>query len=172
MSLISSAATVSLSILMVAGFACGGEQGAAPTPTVTAEPTATVEETVQATPTQTFVNCPPPSEGKGNIAGIILWNEGSWVDEFGTRAILDLYPTGSHEDIAGLKYLEGVRAAKTTADIDGNFCFRNIEPGEYFISRGCPNVAYLGVYINVTVTEGETYWLSFDPHGTCTNPRY
>lgn len=91
------------------------------------------------------------------------------MDEFHTRASLSLYPAGSFYEMGGIKYLGGAITARTTADLDGNFCFRNIEPGEYLIQRECPTT-YSGVYFNVTVTEGETYWRAFDPYDTCINP--
>jgi hypothetical protein len=166
-----------LGALLVSGIACGEGQGAEPTPTATVEPTATTETaaTVESTPTATDESCPPPSEGNANIKGVIMWNGQPWVDEFGTRAIVKLYPIDSFtESMGSLKFLEGGITDRTTADFDGSFCFHDIEPGEYYIVRDCPtgySAASRGPY---TVKDGQVYvgnWpilsVTFDPYESC-----
>ena len=163
------AVTLLLGVLLVSGLACaGGGTGSEPTPT----PTPTTTVTVEATPTVTSVACPSPSGGKGNIAGKIVWNGKPWGDEFSTRAILKLYPPDAYTNLSGVLYLTGSSTAVTTADLDGNFCFHDLEPGTYCVQRDCPPGSSSGTLVLwlITVVEGQTYWREFDPYDICTHP--
>lgn len=167
------AVTLLLGVLIVSGLACaGGGKGSEPTPTPTPTPTATVE----ATPIATSVACPPPSEGKANIAGTLLYNGKPWGDEFGTRATIKLYtPDAYSQRSTGHSYINGSATATTTTDFCGNFCFHDIEPGYYCVNRKCPGDCppECGGVGNVnwcfTVVEGQNYYRCFDPYYTCTH---
>lgn len=158
-----------LGLLLVSGLACAdGGKGSEPTPT----PTLTTTATVEATPTATSVTCQPPSEGKANIWGTLLWNGSPWGNEFGTRASLKLYTSDDFYQIAGISYVNGSAAASTTTDFCGHFCFHDIEPGEYYISRNCPpGCGGVGGALcgPITVVEGQSCYRCFDPYYTCTH---
>ena len=152
----------------MAGGACGGGQDAdyIPFPISTAVPTVTIE----ATPTATVSGCPLPAEGKGNIAGILVWNGKPWASEFGTVTNLKLYSTAiltqSEED------REFTSTATVTTNYDGSFCFHNIEPDEYWVVCWCPPGCNQSAAPSrpVTVADGKTYWLGFDPYIYCSYP--
>lgn len=160
-----------LGMLIATGFACGGGQGAesTSTPTSTAVPTATVE----ATPTATVSGCPLPGEGKGNIAGLLVWNGKPWENEFDTVTILKLYSLDVLVDKGDWIDTEGNCTAAITTALDGSFCFHDIEPGEYRIHYFCPTgYNRSGCFAHpIKVTEGKTYWLGVDPYDCCTSPR-
>lgn len=167
------AVPVLLGAVLLAGAACGGGQGAEPTPTPmpTLTPTA-AEATSTPTPTSTvdLSFCPPPAEGKANIAGVLLWNDESWYQTFRTVGVLEILVYGDWLEIAGVKYTEGTVLGRDNTDLDGYFCFRNIEPGEYMVRKQCPSgtteMMYV-IYGPILAQAGQTKWANVDPYDIC-----
>lgn len=87
------------------------------TPTVTPSPSATFTPDVTATQIPEIT---PPAEGRGNIAGLILWN-----NQPVTKAAVRL----CHE----ITYF-GCNEYKTNTDQNGYYVFTNITPGEYVVA--------------------------------------
>jgi len=162
-----------LGVVLLLGAACDGGQGAEPTPTPTLTPTAAVAATAtpMATSTIDLAFCPPPEEGKANIAGQLTWNGASWYETFRSGGVLELYPHGSWDEIAGVKYLEGEIIARDSIDLDGYYCFRNLEPGEYEVQKHCPddsNKPHTYMYIGpILAVANQTYWVEMDPYSVC-----
>lgn len=166
------AVPVLLGMVLLLGAACGEGQDAEPTPTPTLTPTA-AEATSTPTPTSTMdlSFCPPPAEGKANIAGRLTWNGESWYETFRTLGVLDVKVFGDWLEIAGKTYVSGTVLARDSIDIDGYFCFRNLEPGEYMVSKWCPAgtknaQGYAGP---ILARAGQTYWVEADLYRYCTS---
>lgn len=163
-----------LGVVMLLGAACDGDQGAepTPTPTSTSEPTAAPVSTPTPTSTVDLSFCPPPEEGKANIAGVLLWNGTSYYDELHVRGVLELKVYGDWLEIAGVKKVSGSVLARDSIDFDGYYCFRNIEPGEYMVRKDCPagTKELTGVFRGpILAVAGKTYWVTFDPYSVCTD---
>lgn len=114
--------------------------------------------------------CPTPSEGKANIAGVLTWNGESWYGTFHVGGVLNVKTYGDWLEIAGVTYTSGTVLARDSIDLDGYYCFRNLEPGEYMVSKSCPpgsreltNV----VYGPIPAEANQTYWIPFDPYNVC-----
>ena len=158
--------------VVLLGVACDGEQGAGPTPTPTQTPTAAAVATATPTSTTTIdlAFCPPPEAGKANIAGVLLWNGGSYYDEFRVRGVVELKVYGDWYEWAGVKYSEGTVLARDNTDLDGYYCFRNLEPGEYMVRKDCPagTKELMGVYRGPILAQaGQTKWVELDPYSVC-----
>jgi len=100
-----------------------------------------------------------------------LWNGGSYYEAFRTRGVLELKEYGSWEERAGLKEVSGVVIARDSTDIDGYYCFRNVEPGEYMVHKLCPSgtTELLYVYAGPILAQADhTYWVEMDPYYGCT----
>jgi hypothetical protein len=163
-----------LGVVLLLGAACDGEQGAepTPTPTLTLPPTAAAAATATPTPTSTIdlAFCPPPEAGKANIAGQLTWNGASWYETFRTIGVLQVQVYGDWLEIAGKKYVSGTVLARDSTDIDGYFCIRNLEPGEYMVGKWCPAGTESGVvpYGPILLQAGQTKWVEVDPYLSCT----
>ena len=165
---------VLLGAVLLADAACGGEGGAQPTPTPTPAPTMTPAAIATPTPTPTSTMdlsfCPPPAEGKANIAGVLVWNGESYYDEFRVRGVVEILVYGDWLEIAGVKYVEGTVLARDNTDLDGYFCFRNLEPGEYMIRKECPSGTTEMLYVlygPILAQAGQTKWVDVDPYNVC-----
>lgn len=98
---------------------------ASPTPVDTATPAETSTPVATSTPSGTATQLPPmtpPAEGKGNVVGLVLWNDrpvphaAVWLCEG-----VMLGCTGTYQ-------------YKTNADHNGYFVFRNVTPGRYIVA--------------------------------------
>gem|GEM_PF-5153309 len=164
---------VLLGAVLLAGVACGGEGGAQPTPTPapTMTPAAIATPTPTPTSTMDLSFCPPPAEGKANIAGVLTWNGESYYDEFRVRGVVEMLVYGDWLEIAGQLQVEGTVLARDSTDFDGYFCIRNLQPGEYMVSKACPagtkdySVVYFGP---ILARAGQTKWVEIDPYRYCT----
>ncbi len=157
---------VLLALVLCVASACGGG-GAAPTPTSTP----TLTPTPTPTPTPEATEYPPPGEGKGNLAGHITWNGKSWQVEQGTRAGVQLFTRDGFDYLFGLFVQVGSPVKRGSADTDGYFLFKNIEPGYYYVRVYCPPGASYDwmVYGPVEVVANQTTSIGeIDPYDTCT----
>ena len=163
---------VLLGAVLLAGVACGEGQGAepTPTPTVTLTPAAIATPTPTPTSTMDLSFCPPPAEGKANIAGRLTWNGESYYDEFRVRGVVEMLVYGDWLEIEGVKYTEGTVLGRDSTDIDGYFCFRNVEPEEYMVRKKCPagtkELMYV-LYGPILAQAGQTKWVDVDPYTVC-----
>jgi hypothetical protein len=163
-----------LVVVLLVGAACGGGRGVEPTPTPTSttEPTAAPVSTATPTSTIDLAFCPPPEEGKANIAGVLTWNGTSYYEKFRVRGVVELKVYGDWLEIAGVKYSEGTVIARDSTDFDGYYCFRNIEPGEYMVEKSCPagTKALMKAFIgSILAKANQTYWVEMDPYTVCTD---
>jgi hypothetical protein len=162
-----------LGVVLLLGAACDGEQSAEVTPTQTLTPTAASVATATPTPTSTIdlAFCPPPDAGKANIAGQLTWNGASWYETFRSGGALWVSVYGDWLEIAGKRYVDGTVLARDSTDIDGYFCLRNLEPGEYVLGKYCPAGTKNGAvpYGPILAKADQTYWVDVDPYLPCTS---
>jgi hypothetical protein len=163
-----------LGVVLLLGVACDGGQGAEPTPTPTPTLTPTAAVIATATPTATSIStlqvCPPPGAGKANIAGQLTWNGASWYETLRTIGVLEVLVYGDWLEMAGVKYVDGTVVARDSIDIDGYFCLRNLEPGEYMVQKKCPagttELLYV-LYGPILARADQTCWVDVDPYDNC-----
>ncbi|MGB2800476.1 MAG: hypothetical protein WBC55_05915 [Dehalococcoidia bacterium] len=161
-----------LALVLFVASACGGG-GAEATPTPTPTPTQTSTPTVTPTPTPTpeATEYPPPSEGKGNLAGHITWDGKSWRLEHGKQAGVQLFTKDAYQELGEYWTQIGAPEKRGAADVEGYFLFKNIDPGLYLVKVKCPTTSKFGgiLYGPVEVTADETTSMGeIDPFDDCT----
>lgn len=96
-----------------------------PTPETTATATSTPLPTATSTPSGTATQLPeitPPGEGKGNVAGLVLWN-----DQPVPKAAVWLCEKFDGGCLGAYQY-------RTNTDQNGYYVFTNVIPGTYLVA--------------------------------------
>lgn len=109
------------------------------TPEATATSTPTPLPTVTFTPNVTATQIPeitPPVEGKGNVAGLVLWN-----DQPVPNAAVWLC-----EEFSG--GCTGIYQYKTNTDTNGYYVFKNVTPGKYIVAMNSFSSAWFIFYFD------------------------
>ena len=118
-----------------------------PTPQATSTPTSTPLPTATFTPDVTATQLPeitPPAEGKGNVIGLVLWNnqpvpqEAVWLCEKFEGNCLGTY-----------QY-------RASTDQNGYYVFRNVTPGRYIVAINSFSTSWFNFYFDARGSKEQT----------------
>jgi hypothetical protein len=110
-----------------------------PTPEATSTSTATATITPTFTPAITATQLPEletPASGKGNVAGLVLWN-----NQPALRAAVWLC-----KEIQGS--CKGVQQYRVNTDVNGYYLFKNVMPGKYIVAINSFNTGWFIFYLD------------------------